>query len=72
MKCPECGNDCKKGYVKAEDAGSFTQLFTQLLFFPEEEKKKLIKRGAVRLNLRSQEAYYCDECMKVFAVFEEK
>ena len=39
MKCPKCGNECKKGYVK--------------------------------LHIKA-EGYYCDECMKVFAVFEER
>ena len=45
MRCPECGNECKKRFVEIKDA--------------------------VKLQIKA-EGYYCEECMKVFAVFEEK
>lgn len=71
MKCPECGNNCEKGFVEIKDAGSLTQALTMATWYPEENKGKKIKKDGVSLQIKA-EAYYCDECMKVFAIFEEK
>lgn len=71
MKCPECGNECKKGFVEVKDAGSLTQSLTMATWYPEENEGKRLKKDAVKLHTKAQ-GYYCDECMKVFAVFEEK
>lgn len=71
MKCPECGKECKKGFVEIKNAGSLTQCLTMTTWYPEEEKGKRIKKGTLELSLKA-EGYYCDECMKVFAVFNEK
>ena len=71
MNCPICGNACRNGFVEAKNAGSLTQSLTMVSWFPEENKGKLLRRGAVDLHLQA-EACYCEECMKVFAVFEEK
>ena len=38
---------------------------------PEDNKEKKIKKDGVSLQIKA-EGYYCDECMKVYAVFEEK
>ncbi len=51
--------------------GSLTQLTTLLSWCPDDQKGKFIKKGVVNLKLHG-EGYYCDECMKVFAVFQEK
>lgn len=71
MKCPECGNEMKKGVVEAKDTGSITQFFELVSWYPEEYKDKMIKKNMVNLRLKA-EGYYCDECMKVYAIFEEK
>lgn len=71
MKCPECGNECKKGFIEIKDAGSLTQSLTMATWYPEESKRKIGKKDAVKLRLKA-EGYYCDECMKVYSVFEEK
>lgn len=71
MKCPECGNEMRKGFIEAKNAGSLTQSLTQLVWHPEEYKGKFIKKEAVDLRLKA-DGYYCDECMRVFAAFEEK
>ena len=71
MKCPECGKEMRKGFLEAKDAGSLTQSLTMIAWNPEEYKGKIIKKETVNLRLKA-EAYYCDECMKVFAVFDEK
>ena len=68
MKCSECGNECKKGFIEIKDAGSLTQSLTMATWYPEESKGK---KGSVKLQLKA-EGYYCDECMKVYSVFEEK
>ena len=64
MICPECGRELEKGIIEAKDAGSLTQSLTMVCWYPEEYKNKMFKKNA--------EGYYCDECMKVFASFEEK
>ena len=69
MKCPECGNECRKGNIEAKD-GSISQLLTMLQWYPEYEKDKLIRKGTISLSLYG-DGYYCDECMKVFASFSE-
>jgi hypothetical protein len=71
MKCPECGNELKKGVIEAKDTGSITQMFTMLNWYPVECKGKLVKKDAINLRLKA-DGYYCDECMKVYAAFEEK
>lgn len=71
MQCPECGNEVKKGVVEVREVGSLTQFFTSAAWFSDEEHKKKFGRKSVNLRLNA-EGYYCDECMKVFAVFEEK
>ena len=71
MECPECGNPMKMGVIEAKDAGSLTQSLTMLTWYPAEYKGKLIKKETINLRLKA-DGYYCDECMKVFAAFEEK
>lgn len=71
MKCPECGKELQKGIIEAQDAKSLTQMTTMVTWYPEEEKRKWIRKGAINLRLKG-EGYYCDECMKVFSIFEEK
>jgi hypothetical protein len=71
VKCPECGNKLKKGVVEAKSAGSLTQSLTMVSWYPEEYKGKLVRKDIVHLKLTA-DGYYCDECMKVYAAFEEK
>ena len=69
MKCPECGKEMKKGIVEVKD-GSLFLTSVMVHWFPEEEKKKMKRKNGVRLRLNA-EGHYCDECMKVFAAFDE-
>ncbi|MGN0616721.1 PF20097 family protein [Ruminococcus flavefaciens] len=71
MNCPECGKECRKGFIEAKEIGSITQFFTSVIWYPEDEKDKWIRNNTVHLSLHG-EGYYCDECMKVFAAFDEK
>lgn len=71
MECPECGNKLKKGIIEAKDAGSLTQSLTMMTWYPKESEGKMIKKGTITLRLKG-DGYYCDECMKVFAAFDEK
>jgi hypothetical protein len=70
MKCPECGNELKKGVVEATNTSSLLT-FTMVSWYPEEYNGKFVKKDAVHLKLKA-DGYYCDECMKVYATFEEK
>lgn len=71
MKCPECGSECKKGLVEVKDAGSLTQALTMVNWYPEENAEKKIRKDAISLQIKA-EGYYCEECMKVYAAFEER
>lgn len=71
MKCPVCGNELKKGVIEAKDVGSLTQSLTMLTWYPEKYKGKLVKKNTISLRLKT-DGYYCDECMMVYAAFEEK
>ena len=71
MKCPECSNEMKKGVIKAMSAGSFSNSVSMLEWYSEEENKKKLFKKSISLKTTG-EAFYCDECMKVFACFEEK
>lgn len=71
MKCPNCGKACKKGRVEVRNAGSLTQGSSMATWYPQESNGKILKKGAVELNLNAT-GYYCDECMKVYAEFDEK
>lgn len=70
MKCPECGKEMKKGLVEIRD-GHLLLSSVVVSWCPEEEQKKFYKKNAISLGQKA-EGYYCDECMKVFAVFEER
>ncbi len=69
MNCPVCGNKMKKGTVEVIDGRLVSA--TALGWYPDEEKTKFIRKNAISLSLKG-EGYYCDECMKVFAVFDER
>ena len=69
MKCPECGNEMKKGVVEILDGHLLPTVVVS--WCPEEEKKKFFRKNAISLRLKA-EGYYCDECMKVVAIFEER
>ncbi len=71
MNCPKCGKEMKKGFVEAQNAGSLTQSLTQVIWYPEKYKEKLLKKEILSLRLKA-DGYYCDECMMVFAEFEER
>ncbi|KIR03829.1 hypothetical protein P261_02644 [Lachnospiraceae bacterium TWA4] len=71
MKCPICGNEMKKGKVEAGTTGSITNASTSVKWFSEEELKKKFMRKGINLRING-EGYYCEECMKVVAIFDEK
>ena len=71
MKCPECGNEMERGFLEGKDTASRTQRDTMAIWYPEDEKGKFFKKGLVHLGLKA-EGYYCKECMKVVAIFEER
>lgn len=69
MKCPYCGKGMKKGKVKITDA--LLNITNNVLWYPEEELANKIKRNYVKLTFDA-EGYYCDECMKVVSIFDER
>ena len=72
ISCPFCGsNNLKKGVVETKDIGSLTQFSTMATWYPEDEKGKIFKNGMVELYLKA-DGYYCKNCNKVIAIFDEK
>lgn len=47
------------------------KVLKQIIWYPEEDLEKRSKKNGVSLKLKAK-AYYCDECMKVISVFDEK
>ena len=71
MKCPYCNNEMREGMVEVRHAGSLLNTMTMVNWIPDEKSKKKLFRKAVNLSLDA-EGYYCEECMKVVAVFDER
>lgn len=71
MHCPICGNVLENGIIEAKAAGSLTQALTIMYWYPAKYDSKIIKKNTVNLKLKT-DGYYCAECMKVFAAFEER
>ena len=70
MKCPECGNECRKGMLKAVNEERMENANVIMAWYPE---KIAVKKSIDGMNLGSQvEGYYCETCGKVFAVMSEK
>lgn len=71
MKCPICGKELEEGFVEARHAASLTNSGTMVTWYPKDQRGKLFKRHSVTLPIDA-EGWYCDTCMQVFAVFEQK
>lgn len=77
MKCPICGNELDKGIIEITDGSHLFNSSAFVTWYPNENEhnnKKFLKnlfRKGISLS-RKAEAYYCDECMKIFACFDEK
>ena len=69
MNCPECGKEMELGEVQAIDAA--LNILNQIIWYPEEDLKKRVKKNGVSLKLKAK-GYYCDECMKVVGIFDQK
>ncbi len=71
MRCPICNKKMEKGKVEARNLGSITNALTTVIWFSEEQTQKKFMRKGTDLRINA-EGYYCDECMKVIALFDEK
>lgn len=72
MKCPDCGCEMKKGFVEARNAGSLLNTTTTVRWYPQDQRDKVfIRKNAVSLPIDT-EGWYCDDCMQVVAVFQQK
>ncbi len=72
MKCPFCGKEMKKGNVKVGDTiGNLLKVGEVITYIPEEECGKLLLRNTINLDINA-DGYYCDDCKKVVAVFNER
>lgn len=71
MNCPDCGKALRAGSIEAQELGSISNMGTVLRWYPEDQKAKLFRKGAITFQ-RSGPAFYCDACGKVFAEFEQQ
>ena len=69
MECLYCSRKMQKGGVKVID--TTLNIFNNVVWYPEQDLKKKIKKSGVNLNFNA-EGYYCDECMKIVSIFNEK
>lgn len=62
----------QKGFVQSRTAGSLLNSGTVVNWYPESQREKhLIKKGRISLPIDA-EAWYCWDCMKVIAVYQQK
>lgn len=69
MECPNCGKEMEFGGVKVMDNKIISS--SNVVWYPQEELDKFYKRDYVELELKA-DGFYCDECMKVVAVFNQR
>lgn len=70
MKCPECGNECRKGVITFQHIERSLPFHTTMNWYADSKSIDDTKKEMA--NLYNQgDGFYCDECMKVYAVFEE-
>lgn len=72
MKCPYCERDMEKGEVQIGDA--FQALLKSggpVLWVPQNDCKKFLPKKTVSL-IGNAEGYYCEQCAKVVAIFDER
>lgn len=70
MKCPKCGDECRKGILKAVNTECEEDASVIMAWYPIERKKGVINKDGLDLGRRA-EGYYCENCRKVFAIMEE-
>ncbi len=71
MKCPNCGEDMKKGYIEVRDTIINLGIGILVSWMPEDEKKKILRKNSVSLKTKG-DGYYCEKCRKAVAVLDER
>ena len=71
MKCPICGREMQEGYISAHESFSPFKWKTELTWYPNEDKRKLIKWNSEDLEIKGQ-GYYCTVCKKAVGIFDKK
>lgn len=69
MKCPDCNKEMEFGGIRIMDG--MLNILNQVVWYPEAELDKFRKRNALELKLKA-DAYFCDECVKVVGIFEQR
>ncbi|MBQ4537774.1 MAG: hypothetical protein II994_09205 [Lachnospiraceae bacterium] len=72
MKCPYCDCEMEKGEVQIGDIVE-ARLKTggPVMWISENECKKLLPKETIRLEAKA-EGYYCNQCEKAVAFFNQK
>jgi hypothetical protein len=70
-RCPECGGMLRQGLLEAETFPYKIGSMTLVRWTPQEQLGKLIPKGTVAFEGKTQ-GQYCPVCAKVFAAFEVK
>lgn len=68
LKCPYCQTEMLSGVIKVNSSMPFSQ---SIVWFPLEEKNKILKENMLTLSNHS-EGCYCQKCKKVIALFDIK
>jgi len=72
MNCPYCGDEMKKGEVQTGSAvNRMLRSGDSVLWIPEEDCAKIIPKKTINLATVA-EGYYCEQCVKVVAIFDER
>lgn len=71
MNCPYCGKEMEKGEVQIGDSISALVRGGHAVWVPQKECKKILPKNTVNLK-PTAEGYYCDQCVKVVAIFDDR
>lgn len=72
MNCPFCGNEMAEGEVQTGfGRNALINVGEVVTWVPRKECKKIIPKGTVSLKVNAV-GYYCEQCAKAVAIFEER
>ena len=64
-KCPNCGNEMKKGYIQSGTRLAWVPKVSKLSVEPSLNKESVLLSNQSRFSINYVDAYLCEGCKKV-------
>lgn len=71
LKCPLCGGNLESGIIEAVNCTSLLNTNTVVVFYPEAEKTKFIRKNSASLNIKTK-GFHCVKCDKYIGIFDKR